>query len=254
MRIVVITQDEPFYLSENLQYLIEILPKHSTVVGCVVTNASPFGKKQNFYQKAHKIASVFGPYFFLYYSICFIRRKITWRGRIRATLKHLGIPVIELSGSVNHPNSLLQIKDYKPDLLVSILGNEIFKKQLIDLAPKGCLNLHTALLPKYRGLMPTFWVLRFCEKETGVSVFFVDDGIDSGPIIVQKRILINNESQEELIRITKKIGMEAISEAVDLIERDQVELIANNASYMSYYSFPTKADVKDFRAAGKKFF
>ena len=44
--------------------------------------------------------------------------------------------------------------------LISILGNQIFKKPLIELAPKGCINLHTALLPKYRGLMPTFWVLK----------------------------------------------------------------------------------------------
>jgi methionyl-tRNA formyltransferase len=254
MRIVVITQDEPFYLSENLEYLTEILPHHSKIVGCVVANASPFGKKQNFYQKVYKTAATFGLTFFLHYAFNFVMRKLTWRGRIRATLKRLKIPVIELSSSINHPNSLLQIKEYKPDLLVSILGNEIFKKQLINLAPKGCLNLHTALLPKYRGLMPSFWALRFCEKETGVSVFFVDEGIDSGPIIVQKRILIDDETQEQLIRVTKRMGMEAIAEAVDLIERDRVDLIANDVSCMSYYSFPTKADVKAFRAAGKTFF
>ena len=67
------------------------------------------------------------------------------------------------------------------------MGNQIFKKQIIELAPKGCINLHTALLPKYRGLMPTFWVLKNNEKYTGVSVFFVDKGIDSGPIIVQRK-------------------------------------------------------------------
>jgi methionyl-tRNA formyltransferase len=111
---------------------------------------------------------------------------------------------------------------------------KFFKKKLIELAPKGCLNLHTALLPEYRWLMPTFWVLRYGEKETGVSVFFVDEGIDSGPIVVQKRIVINGDSQEKLIRRTKKIGMEAIVEAIDLIETNRVSLIANDASRMSY--------------------
>ena len=82
-------------------------------------------------------------------------------------------------------------------MLVSILGNQIFKRKLIDLAPKGCINLHTALLPKYRGLMPTFWALKNNEKNTGVSVFFVDEGIDSGPIIIQKKVVI------ELIRHNK---------------------------------------------------
>ncbi len=254
MRIVLITQNEPFYLSENLQYLTEILPQHSKIVGCVVTNASPFGRKQSFFKKLYKTVTTFGLIFFLYYAFFFIKRKLTWRGNIRATLQRLGIPLIELSSSINHPDSLLQIKGYKPDLLISILGNEIFKRKLIDLAPKGCINLHTALLPKYRGLMPTFWALRFCENQTGVSVFYVDEGIDSGPIIIQKHICINGETQEELIRHTKRVGMEAIAEAVDLIERDQVRLIANDASCMSYYSFPTRLDVKAFRKNGKRFF
>lgn len=254
MRIVVITQNEPFYLSENLKYLVEILPKHSQIVGCVVTSASPYGKKESFYHKARKSASIFGLSFFLYYSLKFIFRKLAGLGNVRSTLKRLGIQPISLTNGINHPNSLLQISEFKPDLLISILGNEIFKKNLIELAPKGCLNLHTALLPKYRGLMPTFWVLRFDEKETGVSVFFVDEGIDSGPIVVQKRISVNDSTQQELIKRTKKLGMQAISEAVDLIERGKVTLIPNDASQKSYYSFPTRQDVKDFRALGKRFF
>ena len=54
MRIVIITQNEPFYLAENLHYLYEILPKHSQIVGCVVNDVSPFGKKETFFQKAKK--------------------------------------------------------------------------------------------------------------------------------------------------------------------------------------------------------
>ncbi len=63
-------------------------------------------------------------------------------------------------------------KGFKPDMLISILGNQIFKKPLINLAPKGCLNLHTALLPKYRrGLMSTFWVLKNNEQVAGGYFF-----------------------------------------------------------------------------------
>jgi methionyl-tRNA formyltransferase len=254
MRIVIITQDEPFYLSENLEYLVKILPNHSKIVGCVVNSASPYGKKESFYQKARKTAAIFGLNFFLRYALRFLWRKVSGNGSIQITLKKLGIQPINLDTGINHPSSLSKISEFKPDLLVSILGNEIFKKKLIELAPKGCLNLHTALLPKYRGLMPSFWVLRNDEKETGVSVFFVDEGIDSGPIIVQKRIFINGDSQEELIQRTKKMGMEAISEAIDLIQTDRVSLIANDASLMSYYSFPTRKDVNTFKANGKRFF
>ena len=60
MRIVIITQNEPFYLAENLNYLIDILPKHSEIVGCVVADVSPFGKKESFLKKARKTYDIFG--------------------------------------------------------------------------------------------------------------------------------------------------------------------------------------------------
>ena len=164
------------------------------------------------------------------------------------------IPPIILDEPINKHNSVNRIKAFKPDLLISILGNQIFKAPIINLAPKGCLNLHTALLPEYRGLMPTFWVLKNDEKKTGVSVFYVDKGIDSGPIIVQKVVLIGNRTQEELIRYTKKLGMQAISESVDLIKKDQVILIENDPSKKTYFTFPTRQDVLEFKKNGKKFF
>jgi len=68
--------------------------------------------------------------------------------------------------------------------------------------------------------MPSFWVLKNNENKTGVSVFFVDKGIDSGPILVQKELSISqNMTQEELIKKSKKIGMNAIIEAIELIQK-----------------------------------
>jgi methionyl-tRNA formyltransferase len=254
MRIIIITQNEPFYLAENLKYLIEILPKHSKIVGCVVNDVSPFGKKETFLQKAKKTYDIFGLKFFLYYSMKFLLSKINKNKKIDYILGLYNIDKIILDKPINHEESVEKIKKYNPDLLISILGNQIFKKPIIELAPKGCLNLHTALLPKYRGLMPTFWVLKNNERYTGVSVFFVDEGIDSGPILIQKKVEIGNKTQEELIQYTKKLGMEAIAEAVDLIEKDKVNLIKNDDTQKSYYSFPTKKDVKEFLANGKRFF
>jgi len=254
MRIVIITQDDPFYLADNLRYLIEILPEHSKIVGCVVNDVSPFGKKETFLQKTRKTYNVFGLKFFIHYSLKFLNSKLDKSKKVESVLTANDIPKILLENHINHKESVQQIKKYEPDILISILGNQIFKKQIINLAPKGCLNLHTALLPKYRGLMPTFWVMKNNEKYTGVTVFYVDEGIDSGPIIVQEKVEIGNRTQQELINYTKKIGMESIVKAVDLIEKDKVELIENNATKKTYFSFPTKKDVKEFKAKGKRFF
>lgn len=254
MKIVIITQNEPFYLAENLSYLIDILPEHSEIIGCVVADVSPFGRKETFFQKSKKTYNVFGINFFLHYAMMFIKNKFDIHKSVKNVLKANSIKEIILDKHINHEESVSKIKEFKPDLLLSVLGNQIFKDPIINLAPKGCLNLHTALLPIYRGLMPTFWVLKNNEKYTGVSVFFVEKGIDSGPIVVQKKVEIGNRSQEELIIYTKKIGMEAIAEAIDLIEHDKVKLIENDESKKTYYTFPTKQDVTTFKENGKKFF
>jgi len=254
MKILIITQDEPFYLAQNLSYLVNNLPNNVTIVGCIVNDVSPFGKKESFLVKAKKTFDIFGCLFFLYYSARFLLSKMNSRARVLRVLADSAIPRIKLQGSVNSKESLAKIKSYNPDLLVSILGNEIFKKELIHLAPKGCINLHTALLPKYRGLMPSFWVLKNQEKETGVSVFFVDEGIDSGPIIVQKRLSLEGLTLEDVIKRSKKLGMEAIIDAIKLIEEGSVQLIPNIDSEKSYFTFPTREDVREFRRRGGRFF
>ena len=172
MRIILITQNEPFYLRKNLEYLIENMPSKFQIVGCVLTSASPFGKKESFLKKSIKTFRIFGFNFFLYYSFKFIL-SILKRDDIFNLLNRKNIPILKLTKNINHVDSIELIKSYNPDLLVSVLGNQIFKKDIINLAQKGCINLHTALLPKYRGLMPSFWVLKNQEKYTGVSVFML---------------------------------------------------------------------------------
>ena len=254
MRIIIITQDEPFYLSKSLQYFIRLLPQKYKIVGCVVSSVSPFGKQQGFLKKAIKTLNVFGLKFFIYYTIKYIVSKFNIRNSLDYVLNKNNIAKIVLAKSINHKQSVKLLKDYKPDLLISILGNQIFKNEIINLAPNGCINLHTALLPKYRGLMPTFWVMKNDEKYTGVSVFYVDEGIDTGPILVQKRVEIGDRTQEELIKHTKMLGMEAIIEAINKISSGNLKTLKNNDSDMTYYSFPKRDDVAIFKNKNKRFF
>ena len=253
MRIIILTQDDPFYLSSNIDFLIRHLPSDADVVGTVVFDVSPFGKRESFLQKTKKTFIIFGFQFFVYYAFKFIFSKL-FTPNIAKVLKQHAVPLIAIEGSINAKKNLEILKSYNPDLLVSIGGNQIFKLPLIQLAKKGCLNLHTALLPKYRGLMPSFWVLKNNEKQTGVSVFFVDEGIDSGPILVQKTVEIGQMSQEQLIKHTKQIGMESIIECVELIQKGNFELIPNPKEESSYFSFPTRSDVIEFYKKGKRFF
>jgi methionyl-tRNA formyltransferase len=254
MNIVLITQDEPFYLAENINNLINDLPNHSRIVGCILLNPSPFGKKESLLKKASKTYSIFGMKFFLRYAFEYFLSKINKKKSVAHVLDFHNIPILYLNSSINSKQSLQRISGLNPDLLISVAGNEIFKKPLIDLAPKGCLNLHTALLPKYRGLMPSFWVLKNNESKTGVSVFFVDEGIDSGPILVQKELKIGSHNQRSLIIESKALGMKAIIEAIEKIHNGDLTCIPNLEEEMSYYRFPTASDVKEFLSNGGKFF
>ena len=102
--------------------------------------------------------------------------------------------------------------------------------------------------------MPSFWVLKNQEKETGVTVFFMNEGIDTGPILHQKKVKILNVKHWDLIKMTKFLGMEAVIESIKKIDSGKYKLRSNNDNKATYYSFPTKADVKVFRQQGGRFF
>lgn len=252
-RIVILTQNETMFLVPALDYFLRRVNASCEILGAVVFDASPFGKKQGFVRKALATIRIFGLEFVARYGFSTVRVNISGRDVKQIFVKH-GVPLINITGSVNSEESLETLRALDADLFISITGNQIFKKPLLDIPRFGTLNLHTALLPKYRGLMPSFWVLKNKEKQTGVSVFFVDEGIDSGPILVQKKINIENMSQWELIRITKFLGMEAILEGIELIQSGDYKLIPNNEEESTYYSFPTREDVIEFKKGGNRFF
>jgi len=254
MRLVLLTQDDPFFLAENINYLISQLPAHSEIVACVLFEVGAFGKRKSLLKQAKETQGIFGTKFFLRYGFKYVFNKFNKNKKITHVLDNHDIPLVRLEKKINHTSSIEIIKSYNPDLLISIAGNQIFKKPIIDLAPKGCINLHTALLPKYRGLLPTFWVMKNKEKETGVSIFFVDEGIDSGPILVQKKVTIGNRTQEQLIQHTKKIGMDGIIEAIEKIKSSNYTLLDNPDEEQSYFSTPTRKDVEVFLEGGNRFY
>lgn len=94
---------------------------------------------------------------------------------------------------VNKNKSLDLIKSYSCDLLISMSFNQIIKKPLIDLAPLGFINCHAGALPDYRGRNILNWALINDEKEFGITVHFIDEGIDTGDIISQEMFSINDE-------------------------------------------------------------
>jgi len=114
------------------------------------------------------------------------------------------------------------LRQLDPDLFV-VVAFKILPKSLLRLPAKGSINLHASLLPKYRGAAPIHWAIINGEKETGCTVFFLDENVDTGQIIKQRKTPIGpTETTGDLYERLKQEGAELISECVDLIAKGVV--------------------------------
>lgn len=105
--------------------------------------------------------------------------------------------------NVNSKESLSVISKYNCDVLVSMSFNQIFRKEIIELTPLGIVNCHAGKLPFYRGRNILNWALINDEKEFGITVHFVDEGIDTGDIILQRTFPITDkDNYDSLLNIS----------------------------------------------------
>lgn len=114
------------------------------------------------------------------------------------------IPYIEIS-NINSKISFKQIKKLNPDLIVVCIFGQILKKEILGIPRFGTINMHPSLLPEYRGSDPYFWVIKNAEKETGVTIHYIDEGIDTGDIILQERYLIREGM--DLVELKKGLSI-----------------------------------------------
>jgi methionyl-tRNA formyltransferase len=164
-----------------------------------------------------------------------------------------GIPVYT-PASVNAPDFVELVRArLRPDLIVSVAASQIFKEPLLRIPPRGCINIHGALLPRYRGMLPSFWTLYNGEREGGVTVHYMNPGIDDGAIIAQRRFPIHaGDTVEGLIERSKALGAEVLTEVLGRIAGGDVATAPNDATAGTYYSFPTRDDVRSLRARGRR--
>lgn len=254
MKIILLTQEDPFYLVESTNDLIKKINqnKEHQIIQAIITPPSPFGKKESFIKKSLKTYEIFGVRFFIYYSLKYILRKFVLRKSVcKVFLKH-NIPVINLLTNINSKINEKKIKSLNADLILIIAGNQIIKKNILESTKYGVFNVHSSLLPYYKGLMPTFWVLKNNEKKTGVTLYKLTEGIDDGPIISQKEIVIGEGvTQASLVKTLKVEANNLVLNSINLIT-DPKNYISQSGG--TYFRFPSKQDVLAFKKNNKKFF
>ena len=139
------------------------------------------------------------------------------------------IPV-ELSENVNSDEFLERIKKYDVDLFVSMSFNQIFRERTINFPPLKIINCHAGKLPFYRGRNILNWALINDEKEFGITVHFVDEGIDTGDIILQKTFLITDKDDYSTLLNRAYTGCaDVLFEAIKQIQNKKAKRTAQNS-------------------------
>jgi methionyl-tRNA formyltransferase len=126
----------------------------------------------------------------------------------------LDLPVLQ-PARARDEKFIAELRELKPDLLVVVAYGQILPQSILDLPRFGCLNVHTSLLPKYRGAAPIQWAIANGESETGVTIMKMDAGLDTGPILTTRRtqILPTDDSQSLHDRLAQ-LGAELLIETI----------------------------------------
>lgn len=106
-----------------------------------------------------------------------------------AALKH-GIPVFQPK-RVREPECVEELKQYNADIIVVIAFGQILPKEILEMTPYGCVNVHASLLPKYRGAAPIQWAVIDGEEVSGVTTMQMDEGLDTGDMLLKTEIRLD---------------------------------------------------------------
>lgn len=124
------------------------------------------------------------------------------------------------------------LKDINPDAICVVAYGKIIPKEILEIPKYGCINVHPSLLPKYRGSAPIQWSILNGDNETGVTTMYLDEGMDSGDIILQTKTKINeDETSGELWNRLSKIGAELLVETLEKIENKTAPRIKQEGKF-----------------------
>lgn len=155
--------------------------------------------------------------------------------------------------NINSEESLKILKDWEPDVMVSVYFDQILKQPAIDISKQATLNIHPSI--RYRGVMAEFWNLLNNDKTAGVTVHHIIEKIDAGNIIAQDQFPIKkNDSKFSLgIKLAQRGANLLISTLKKLKEGIKIKTTPWD-SKSQYYSLPKKKDFEKFHARGKHLF
>lgn len=146
-----------------------------------------------------------------------------------------GLPLLQ-TRTLKGPDVLGWVRDKRPDLFVLVFVTQYMGKDVIEAATYGGINYHPSLLPKYRGGSAIAWALIHGELETGVTVHYIDDGVDTGDIVLQEAVAIAPDDTTASLYFNKlyPLGVKLVPEAVRLIREGKAPRIPQDPRLASF--------------------
>ena len=136
-------------------------------------------------------------------------------------LEH-GIPVLQ-PRRIRKPEAVEELRQYPADIYVVAAFGQILSQEILDIPPRGCLNIHASLLPGYRGASPIQHVILNGEEKTGITIMQRDAGIDTGDILYRKETVIQADDNYETLHDRLMVmGGQAVTEALALLEQGRL--------------------------------
>ena len=130
------------------------------------------------------------------------------------------LPIYQPEKIRKNEEVIKQIQSLKPDCICVVAYGKILPKEILDIPPYGCINVHASLLPQYRGAAPIQWAVIHGEKETGVTTMYMDVGMDTGDMIYSQKVTIGEEETTgELWNRLAILGGELLVKTVKAIKK-----------------------------------
>ncbi len=258
LRVLLVTQEDPFYLPLFFERFLGSTRDEILAIAIL----PPLDK--GLLTVAKQLYNLYGLKDFLFFGLSFARaRFMDVAGSIfpmkklysiRAAARKHNIAVLKpkdvnSKGFLDHLRNVL-----KPDVIVSISASQIFREELLKIPPMGCFNLHAGPLPRYAGMMPSFWVLARGEKKTAVTLHSMTPQLDKGEIFMQRPIPISpDETLHSLVTKNKETGYKMLLQFFEDLRGGKLGPRPNDPRQRSYFHFPGKEDAREFRKRGRKF-
>ncbi len=165
----------------------------------------------------------------------------------RVLAKRKGIPTFKCK-NVNSPESQKFLEELKPDLIISAYFSQIVAPNILKIPKIGSINIHPGWLPTYRGAVSYFWALKNNEAKAGVTIHWMDEGLDTGAIIERKKFAIEpGATQQQILVETALIAGRLIQRTARKILRGKpICPIDVSAEPHNYYTMPTEKEFREY--------